>query len=95
MKNAECKMRRQIAVYRSVERTTGHVILSEALCAKSKNLRTSDTFSQIFGAKILRLAICSLRMTDLEGGAILGVGALTERPLRQDAANSPKCDANP
>ena len=48
---------RQIAGYRSVERTTGHVILSEALRAKSKNLRTSDTFSQIFGAKILRLAL--------------------------------------
>jgi len=85
----------QIAVYRSVERTTGHVILSEALCAKSKNLRTSDTFSQIFGAKILRLACGSLRMTGLEGGAILGVGAPIRRPLRQDTANSPKPNANP
>ena len=49
-----------------------HVILSEAAqsAAKSKNLRNSDTFQQTFGAKILRLAYGSLRMTDLLDCAI-------------------------
>ena len=39
-----------------VHRTKRYVILSGAQSAESKNLRIIDTFQQIFGAKILRLA---------------------------------------
>ena len=53
----------QISVYRSVERTISHVILSGVRSTESKNLRIMTCICIKIGAKILRLAYGSLRMT--------------------------------